>query len=283
MNDMWPNRPTAKFPALPLVEARTIQENPRSSEVVTVHGRCRDIETNKRKPFFVYVHAMPHVPLSLRSLGKSRPDCSAMSLKRSTGPSAKFSREKPISKNTLVIFTSDVAGLSYGNHAGSAGPLREGKGTSFDGGVRVPFVARFPGKIPPGTTCNQPAMTIDLLPTIAKLTGADLPKLSIDGKDITTLLTSEKGAKSPQDAYFFYWGQELQAVSWASELHFPHDYRCSKGGQRGQARPTQTSKPRSLCMTWKPTSISRRCVSCEFKNRARNQVLADRIRTDLGM
>ena len=122
-------------------------------------------------------------------------------------------KKHDLEQDTLVIFTSDNGPwLSYGNHAGTAGPLREGKGTTFDGGVRVPFVARWPGKIPAGSVCKVPAMTIDLLPTIAKFAGADLPKLPIDGKDIGSLLTSDAGAASPHDAYFFYWAQGLQAM-----------------------------------------------------------------------
>src|SRR6185503_10349579 len=85
--------------------------------------------------------------------------------------------------NTLVIFSADNGPwLSYGDHAGSAGPLREGKGTSFEGGVREPAIFRWPGNLPAGAECHEPAMTIDVLPTMAKLIGAELPKdLKLDG------------------------------------------------------------------------------------------------------
>jgi arylsulfatase A len=140
-----------------------------------------------------------------------------------------------IEEQTLVIFTSDNGPwLSYGDHAGSAGPLREGKGTSWEGGVRVPFVARWPGKIPAGKVCDEPAMTIDLLPTIAKLAGAELPKHPIDGKDIGPLLMGDAKAKSPHEALYFYWGRELQAVrSGKWKLHFPHAYRTLAGKPGG--------------------------------------------------
>jgi len=99
--------------------------------------------------------------------------------------------------------------------------------------VRVPFLARWPGKIKPGRVCDEPAMTIDVFPTLAKLAGADLPKHPIDGKDIGSLLMEEK-AKSPHEALFFYWGNELQAVrSGKWKLHFPHDYRTLRGGKGG--------------------------------------------------
>jgi len=83
----------------------------------------------------------------------------------------------------LVLFTSDNGPwLIFGNHAGSAGPLREGKGTCYEGGVHEPFMARWPGKIPAGKVCTEPCMTIDVFPTVARLTGAKLPEKKIDGK-----------------------------------------------------------------------------------------------------
>jgi arylsulfatase A-like enzyme len=129
--------------------------------------------------------------------------------------------------NTLVCFSCDNGPwLSYGNHAGSAHGLREGKGTSFEGGVRVPFIARWPGKIPAGRVCHEPAMTIDILPTLAKLAGAPLPPLPIDGLDIGSLLWGPADAKSPHEALYFYWDRGLQAVrSGDWKLHLPHNYR----------------------------------------------------------
>ena len=209
------------------------------------------IDANKAKPFFLYVpHAMPHVPLfvSNKHKGKSKAGLYGDVIEEidwSVGEILAALKKHDLEKDTLVIFTSDNGPwLSYGNHAGTAGPLREGKGTTFDGGVRVPFVARWPGKIPAGTVCREPAMTIDLLPTIAKFAGADLPKLPIDGKDIGPLLTGVKNAKSPQDAYFFYWGPALQAMrSGKWKLHFPHAYQSLKeGGQGRQAGPLRTGK-----------------------------------------
>src|SRR6185369_12249798 len=120
-------------------------------------------------------------------------------------------KEHKLDERTLVMFASDNGPwLSYGNHAGTAGPLREGKGTAFEGGVREPFLARWPGRIAPGRVCTEPAMTIDIFPTLAHLADAKLPAHKIDGKDIGKLLTEEK-ARSPHQALFFYWGRELQA------------------------------------------------------------------------
>jgi arylsulfatase A len=253
-NDMWPSHPTSKFPDLPLIDGeKTVETNPDQSRLTTRYTEraVKWIEKNKDRPFFLYVpHAMPHVPLFVSERGKGKSAGGLYGdvieeLDWSVGEIVATLKKHDLEKNTLVIFTSDNGPwLSYGNHAGTAGPLREGKGTSFDGGVRVPFVARWPGKIPAGSVCREPAMTIDLLPTIAKLADADVPKLPIDGKDIAPLLIGEKGAKSPQEAYFFYWGQELQAVragKW--KLHFPHEYRTLKeAGRDGKPGPYANAK-----------------------------------------
>jgi arylsulfatase A-like enzyme len=140
-----------------------------------------------------------------------------------------------LDENTMVIFTADNGPwLSYGDHAGSAGPLREGKGTMFDGGCREPTVMWWPGRIPAGTVCKQPAMTIDLLPTIAHLSGAELPDHTIDGKNIWPLISGQSGAESPHEAYFCYYGRELQAVRMGRwKLHFPHKYRTMAGRPGG--------------------------------------------------
>jgi arylsulfatase A-like enzyme len=132
-----------------------------------------------------------------------------------------------LDENTLVIFTSDNGPwLRYGDHGGSAGPLREGKATAFEGGVREPFIARWTGRIPAGKECAEPAMTIDLLPTFARLAGATVPsERIIDGKDIWPLLAGEAGAKSPHESLYFYWTEELHAVrSGKWKLHLPHPY-----------------------------------------------------------
>ena len=117
--------------------------------------------------------------------------------------------------------------------------------------MREPFIARWPGKIPAGSVCREPAMTIDILPTIAKIIGAELPKHTIDGKDIGPLLRGEPGAKCPHEAYFLYYDtSELQAVrSGKWKLMLPHTYRTMKGqaagkdGKPGQYRQVKIEKP----------------------------------------
>jgi arylsulfatase A-like enzyme len=184
---------------------------------------------------------MPHVPLfvSERYKGKSEAGTYGdviMEIDWSVGQILDTLRELGIDDNTLVIFTSDNGPwLSYGNHAGSAGRLREGKGTAWEGGVRVPFIARWPGRLPADKTQNEPAMTIDMLPTIARFTGAKLPAGKLDGKDVGSLLLCEKNAKSPHDAYFFYWNKELHGLrSGPWKLYFPRTYRSMEGNELGK-------------------------------------------------
>jgi arylsulfatase A-like enzyme len=155
-----------------------------------------------------------------------------------------------LEQNTLVIFMSDNGPfLSYGDHAGSAGSLREGKLTAFEGGVRTPCLMRWPARIPAGTECQEPAGTIDLLPTIAKLTEAKGPNLKIDGLDISPLILGNSSEGSPHEAIFIYAGEELQAVrSGEWKLHFAHDYLTVAGepGRDGKPANFNNLKPASI-------------------------------------
>jgi arylsulfatase A len=245
-NDMWPRHPTAgkQFPPLPLIEGeKVIQEMPDQRQLTTWYTEraVKFIENNRNRPFLLYLaHSMPHVPLHVSSKfqGKSPRGLYGdviMEIDWSVGQILDALKRVGIDDRTLVIFTSDNGPwLVYGDHGGSAQPLREGKGTTFEGGVRVPCIMRWPGKIPAGTTTNELAATIDLLPTIARLVGADLPSdRIIDGKDIWPLMSGQAGAKSPHEAYYYYWNQELQAVrSGRWKLHLPHAYP-SPGEPRG--------------------------------------------------
>ncbi|MDP7011700.1 MAG: sulfatase-like hydrolase/transferase, partial [Verrucomicrobiota bacterium] len=133
----------------------------------------------------------------------------------------------------------------YGDHAGSAAPLREGKGTMFDGGCRESTLMWWPGTIPAGSVCKTPAMSIDILPTVAKLIGAKLPKHKIDGKSIVKLIKGTSN-ESPQEAYYFYYGKQLQAIRMGKwKLHFPHGYRTMAGKPGGKSGiPTKYSQDR---------------------------------------
>ena len=247
-NDMWPKHPTAKFPDLPLVDdLRTIAKNPDQTQLTTWYTEraVKFIEENKQRPFFLYVpHSMPHVPLfvSDKYEGKTSGTYGDVisEIDWSVGEIMAALDRAGIDDRTLMIFTSDNGPwLSYGNHGGSAGLLREGKGTAFEGGVRVPCVMRWPDLIAAGSECDEPVMTIDVLPTVAKIVGTPLPKHIIDGRDLAPLWRGGAG-KSPHEALYFYWGSELHAVrSGKWKLHFPHKYRSLKGegGRDGQPAP----------------------------------------------
>ncbi|MBI4624274.1 MAG: sulfatase [Verrucomicrobia bacterium] len=248
-NDMWPiNRAT--HPGLPLIERdEPIKENlgPEDQEQLTTQYTERAvafIDKNKDRPFFFYLaHSMPHVPLhvSAKFKGKSERGLYGdviMEIDWSVGEVLRAIDRNGLSDNTLVIFTSDNGPwLNFGTHAGSTGPLREGKGTAWEGGTRVPCIMRWPGKFAAGTTSDDMVMTIDLFPTIAALTGAKLPEHKIDGLDVWPILTGRKGAKNPHDGYAFYYQQnQLQAVATGDgrwKLYLPHTYRSLAGGPGG--------------------------------------------------
>mgnify|MGYP003872853889 CR=1 FL=1 len=250
-NDMWPLHPDSVnlppdaarrkqgYPDLPLYAGERVALRPvtaaHQAQLTTWYTeRAVDfIARHRDRPFFLYVpHAMPHVPqfVSEKFRGKSRAGLYADVIREidwSVGEILKALRRHGLERRTLVIFTSDNGPwLLYGNHAGSAGPLREGKATTFEGGVRVPFIARWPGRIPRGRVCGELATTMDLLPTLARLAGAELRRdRRLDGGDIGPLLRGEPGARTPHEAFYYYWGRELQAVrSGPWKLHFPHTY-----------------------------------------------------------
>ena len=237
--DMWPFHPQQPhaYPDLPLMrDEQVVQLNadPRLLTSRYTEEAVTFIEEHREKPFFLYLaYSLPHVPLfasrdfqDQTSRGLYGDVISEIDW--SVGRIADTLRSSGIAERTLVIFSSDNGPwLSYGTHGGSAGPLREGKGTTFEGGMREPCIMWWPDHIPAGTVCREVAATIDLLPTIAKLAGVQPPQdRVIDGRDIWPLMSGEKGAQSPHEAYFFYGGGELQAVrSGRWKLHFPHRYR----------------------------------------------------------
>ena len=246
-NDMWPRHPETPraYPPLPLMDGKKVVEtNPDQRKLTTAYAdrAVSFVERNKSRPFFLYLaHSMPHVPLHVsdRFAGKSGRGLFGDVIEEidwSVGQVLGALNRNGLNENTLVIFTADNGPwLSYGDHAGSAGPLREGKGTTFEGGVREPAIFRWPGRVPAGAVCREPAMTIDILPTMAKLIGAELPAgLVLDGRDVWPLVSGAAGAASPHEALYFYWNRELQAVrSGRWKLHFTHDYRAQTDSTRG--------------------------------------------------
>jgi arylsulfatase A len=213
-NDM---KPLVYLRGEDVVERKVVQ-----SEITGLYTdeSLKFIRANADKPFFLYLaHNMPHTPIaaSARFKGKSAGGSygdAVEELDDSTGRILDLLAELKLDEHTLVIFTSDNGPWHIrGEHGGSATPLRAGKGTTYEGGMRVPCLMRWPGKIPPGTVCRELATAMDVLPTVAKLTGASMPAdRTIDGKDISDLIFAKPGATSPHDAFFYYSGNRLNAV-----------------------------------------------------------------------
>lgn len=256
-NDMWPvnfdgkpaaeNSNKARYPVLPLIdgnikirEIRTLEDQ---SELTTLYTErtVRFIEANKKNPFFLYLaHSMPHVPLAVSSKfkGKSQQGLYGdviMEIDWSVGEIMKALDKNNLTKNTLIIFTSDNGPwLNFGNHAGSTGGLREGKGASFEGGQREPCIMKWPGHIPEGTICNKLASTIDILPTLAAITNSPLPEKKIDGVNILPLLLGDENANPRQTFLYYYRKNSLEAVrkgDW--KLVFAHPGRTYIGFKPG--------------------------------------------------
>ena len=245
-NDMWPYHPQngSYYPNLPLIENELVANpnvTPEDQTQLTTQYTERAIqfiEKNKNKPFFLYLaHSMPHVPLyvSDKFKGKSEQGLYGdvmMEIDWSVGEIMNTLKKLGLDENTLVVLTSDNGPwLNYGNHAGSTGGLREGKGTTFEGGQRVPCIMRWPGKIPAGSICNQLASTIDLLPTFAHISGSPLPTLRIDGVNIISLMTDAEATSSPRKFFLYYYRQnDLDAVrNEQFKLVFPHSGRTYEG------------------------------------------------------
>ena len=258
-NDMWPvdyegnqvdknHRKAKRYPQLPFFknfdvvkEIKTIGDQAQLTTELT-EAAVDFIERNKDNPFFLYVpHPMPHTPIAVSDKfkgksGQGRYGDVIMEIDWSVGQIMNKLKEHQLDKNTIFIFTSDNGPwLNFGNHAGSASPLREGKGTAWEGGQREPCVVSYPNGIEGGRVIDTPMMTIDLLPTIAEITGAKLPELKIDGKSVWDIWTG-KSNKSPHDAYFFYYkSNELHGVRYNDwKLYFPHTYRSLNGREGGK-------------------------------------------------
>lgn len=244
-NDMWPPN-GGHWPKLWLHrDTKPVEEVVDLDDQAELTGKYTAFATdfirnNRNQPFLLYLaHSMPHVPIaaSKRFAGKTGKGLYADTITEldwSVGEVLKTLKREGLEANTLVFFASDNGPwLPYGDHAGSSGGLREGKGTSFEGGFLVPGIFRWPGKIPAGQVRDEIVTTMDVLPTVAKLAGAKLSDVERDGADVSSLLLGEgKGEVRPW--FFFYWPGELQAVrsgNW--KLHVPHAHR-HQGGPPGR-------------------------------------------------
>jgi arylsulfatase A-like enzyme len=259
-NDMWPRGHRGEelppeagrrkdYPPLRMFEGNKVVDEEVTPEDQTQLTRSYTrravdfIDRHYEEPFFLYVpHSMVHVPLyvSKQFEGKSGAGLfgdAMMEVDWSVGEILQAIKRHGIDEKTLVVFTADNGPwLNFGNHAGSAGPLREGKGTMFEGGHRVPCLMRFPGQIPAGTTCAAMSIAFDLMPTVARLLNVAMPSdRIIDGRDIWPLMTGEAGAKSPHEVFYCYYDNELRAVRdqrW--KLVLPHKSRTLAGRPAGR-------------------------------------------------
>jgi arylsulfatase len=271
-NDMWPvhvdgthykpGEGRDNYPELPLIEGNetkkfieTLQDQDNLSTLYTEKA-VDFINRNAKKPFFLYVpHSMGHIPLGVsdKFRGKSEQGFYGdvmMEIDWSVGEIEKALQANGISENTIFIFTTDNGPwLNYGNHAGSAGGLREGKTTSWEGGQRVPFIIKWPGQTPAGTICNKLGCAVDILPSFAKIAGANLPALKIDGVDITELWKGNTDAEPRDNILFFYGKNNLNGVrkgNW--KLVLPHTWQSyntepGKDGYGGKRISMKIEKP----------------------------------------
>ena len=256
-NDMWPvnydGTPKTDdsfwgYPYLPLIEGnkkigeiRTLRDQDQLTTRYTKKA-VNFISKNKDKPFLLYLaHSMPHVPLGVSNKFRGSSDKGMYGdvieeLDWSVGQILKTLEKFGLKNNTLVIFTSDNGPwLNYGNHSGSALPLREGKGTMWEGGTRVPTIMWWPGTIPAGTKYEHLASTIDILPTVADIVGVSPPKKKIDGISIAPVLVDGYLDSPIRNQFYYYYGGELIGIrEGAWKLIFPHKYRSYLGVTPGK-------------------------------------------------
>ncbi len=235
-NDMWPvnydgmpytdtSSRRAKYPLLPLYEGEKVHKLIRTlsdqDELTTLYTQraVKFINENKSHPFLLYLaHSMVHVPLgaSPKFKGKSGAGLFGDVMEEvdwSVGEVMNALKKNGIDNNTLVIFTSDNGPwLTYGNHAGNTAGLREGKGTAWDGGLKVPCIMRWPGKIKPGTVAYNLATNMDILPTLASICHAKQPDKKIDGVILTDLLTGKPNANPRSEFVYYYERNNLKGI-----------------------------------------------------------------------
>jgi arylsulfatase len=255
-NDMWPVDYNGKtisegykglYPELYLIkDDKPFQKitNLKQQEPLTTMYTKKAVDfinRNADNPFFLYIpHSMVHVPLAVsdKYKGKSKQGMYGdvmMEIDWSVGEVVKALEENGIDDNTLIIYTSDNGPwLNFGNHGGSAFPLREGKGTAWEGGVRVPCIMKWADEIEANTTTDELVTSLDILPTIAAITNTTLPEKKIDGINMLPFLRGEI-AESPRDEFYYYYQGELCGVrkgDW--KLVLPHKYRSYVGVEPGK-------------------------------------------------
>lgn len=237
-----------KYPPLPLLDGEKVLEREPDQRTLTrryTEQTVKFIEDHAARPFFIYLpHTMPHWPhySSEEFAGKSgngKYGDTVTEIDWSLGEILASLQKHKLDERTLVVFTSDNGGPVFQGATNT--PLRGAKGSTWEGGHRVAFAARWPGKIPAGTSSAEMAITFDLYTTLAKLAGAHPPADRIvDGKDIWPILSGEPRAKSPHDAFFYYRLDQLQAVrSGKWKLHLPRTDQPANAKKAAQEFPLQ--------------------------------------------
>lgn len=251
------------------------------------------IYRNQDDPFFLYLpHSMVHVPLgvSRKFRGQSEQGLYGdvmMEIDWSVGEVMRALEETGNQNNTIIIYASDNGPwLNFGNHGGSADPLREGKGTAWEGGVRVPCIVKWPENITPGRVSEEIFTSMDLLPTLAALTGAPLPDKKIDGLDASGMLLTDS-IKSPRDEFYYFYEGTLRGIrkdKW--KLMLPHRSRTYEGVQPGSDGFPGPQPPKEVPMALYnlQEDIGEKVdVSLQYPEKvAELQQLADSVRQILG-
>ena len=233
--------PKPEYWDVPLMRNDQVIERPVDHRTLTrryTEEALKFIDANRSRPFFLYLaHSMPHIPLARSSDYVDHSSAGKYGdvieeIDWSTGQVLDALRAAGVDGRTLVLFTSDNGPwLTFETHGGSAGPLREGKGTTWEGGVRTPAIFWWPGAVRPGTVTDM-ASGLDMLPTAAALAGARLPAGRIlDGVDLSAPLRGT-GA-SPRNTIFYYWDSELRAIRKNRyKAHFVTSGAYGQGGAR---------------------------------------------------
>ena len=230
---------------VPLMRGEEVIEYPANQKTLTkryTEESIKFITKNKDNPFFLYLpHTMVHLPLAVSKEFENRTGKliwdAIEEVDWSVGEVLKTIKSLGIEENTLVVFTSD-----NGAAVGSSLPLRAKKGSVYDGGIREPTVMWWPNQIPAGKTCREVAASIDLLPTLAKLSGGKLSGRKIDGKDIWPLMSGKQGAKSPHENYVLMHGPgTVRSGKWKF-----YPWREGKGGRRHDKTKNPSTDPVQL-------------------------------------
>jgi arylsulfatase len=243
-----PSNIRSTWPPLPVIEGdkqiatiTTLEQQAHWTTSITEHA-VEYIGRNHSKPFFLYVaHPLPHVPLAVSNKFRGKSELGTfgdviMELDWSLGQIMDAIDKAGIADNTVLIVTSDNGPwVHFGNHAGSSAAFREGKGTPFEGGTRVPFIIRWPGKIAGGMVSGTLMTNMDILPTICSITGAKLPPKKIDGIDFSLFFTGKSGI-DPRDVFYYYYGRNnLMAIRWKHwKFVLPHESQSYENGTLGK-------------------------------------------------